>query len=385
VGVRRSGGLENETGLKSPAFDVRCVVHSNTIIAKHRDKPMSTASTPSQKILVQRLLNWELVEKRLAKYPAIADNFRQEIMSPDHRENGPYFCHYMAWRLGTWETESLFSRINDLLACAQTLPNWDHEREKLGNRDFGQFWSVVWALQVAEYLGSQGTNVSWNKSGPDLSVMISGQRLYVECYTYHKSFDAELYMEEILQTLGDDLRVRRDMNLPFSLPQGDALTNEISRLLQPFQDETSLSQARERALTKYPDVLSRSDDTRLKLYVDGENVSAYSPTAMPTNDNNPDDSLERALREAVKSKKDSNSLGVHRPNILMVNCLLSTEVQLAEPEPDTLPRNLLNDAPDLEAIAFATLGIDAQLKKSDLRLAASKSGEHLCHALVSAA
>jgi hypothetical protein len=253
----------------------------------------------------------------------------------------------------------------------------------LGNCDFGQFWSVIWALQVAEYLGTQGSDVSWNKSGPDLSVMISGQKLYVECYTYHKSFDAGFYIEEILQALGDDLRVRRDMNLPFSLPQGDALTQEISRLLEPFVDKTVLSQAREQAKTRYPVVLSQTDDTRLKLYVDGKNVSAYSPTAMPKIDNNPDDSLERALREAVKSKKESNSLGKHRPNMLMVSYLLSTEVQLAEP--DTLPCDLLSDAPHLEAIAYAAPGFHARLKKSHLHLAAAQSTDHVCHVLVRAA
>jgi hypothetical protein len=80
---------------------------------------MSTTSTPSQKILVHWLLDWGLVETRLTKYPAIAANFRSEIMNPNYREKGPYYCHYMAWRLGAWKTESRFTRINNLLAYAQ--------------------------------------------------------------------------------------------------------------------------------------------------------------------------------------------------------------------------------------------------------------------------
>ena len=345
---------------------------------------MSTSCAPSQKTLVERFLNWELVQTRLSNYSAIASDFPYDELRA-HSEAGPYFCHYMAWRLGTWKDEALFARINDLLAYAQTLPDWRHERQRLGNNDYGAFWSLVWQLQVAEYLGTRGGEVRWHRSGPDLSAIVQGQRLFVECYVYHKAFDAELYIEDLLQVLGKDLRVKRDSHLPLRMPQGPKLADLLSDLLKPFLDEPGLVTARLEATHRYPVVLSCSDDRRLSLYVEGASASAFDSSAIPSNSGDPEGTLVVALRESVNAKRQSNALGSHRPNMLAVNYLLSTDVQcsLSRREVTPTPLDVSLEGSDLEAIAFAVSGIDAKLQRSDFRVAASVSPTHPCHVLAS--
>ena len=142
---------------------------------------------PTQRQFVHRLIDWERVESRLKLYPAIKRAFPVETLK--HRcESKPYYCHYMAWRLGTWENESLFQRLEELLCCAEALPNWEQEKSLLSSADFADFWSLVWQLQVAEHLCGVGTDVRWANSGPDLSVKIDNKRWYAECYTPRKSF-----------------------------------------------------------------------------------------------------------------------------------------------------------------------------------------------------
>jgi hypothetical protein len=276
---------------------------------------MRTAAVPSQKVLVDRVLDWSLVRTRLSRHSAIEASFPYSTLVAESN-TGPYFCHYMAWRLGTWRDDVLVERLDDLLRHAQSLPNWRYERSLLHHRDFGTFWSLIWQLQVAEFLSTQGTAVSWLKSGPDLSVSVDGQRLFVECYVYQKSFSVELFIEELLLLLGQDLRVRRDSHLKFALPQGDKLTEDLSVLLAPLLDQARLSQARDAAQLQHPVVLSQTNDQRLHLYVEGPSPCAFDPTAIASNSGDPEKTAEVALRESVNAKLQSNSLGTHRPNLL---------------------------------------------------------------------
>ena len=141
----------------------------------------------AQRILVHQLVDWERIQSRRERYPAIGRAFPLKMLKKC-AERPPYFCHYMSLRLSTWESESLFQRLEQLLCCAEALPNWKHEKSLLFSADFEDFWSLVWQLQVAEHLCKVGTNVSWTKSGPDLAAEIDNKCWYVECYTFHKSF-----------------------------------------------------------------------------------------------------------------------------------------------------------------------------------------------------
>jgi hypothetical protein len=291
----------------------------------------------------------------------------------------------MAWRLGTFNNESRIERVNELLEHAESLPNWKHEGKLLQGGDFADFWSLVWQLQVAEYLSRQGTNVSWNAAGPDLSVEVGGRKLFVECYVYRKSFGAVLFVEELLLLLGsDDLRVSYDLCLPFTLPQDAAsLSEELSRLMAPLLDKEILAEKRCVAKKHYPIVLSKSSCSDLEILLVGPHVQAYDPSVRPSNVGDPAEYLKVAFREAVNAKASSNNLGCHRPNLVVVNYLLSQDAQLA------LDRSywLSTSFPEvcarktIDAFAFAETGIDGALSRNDLRLVMAASDDHPAYAI----
>lgn len=289
----------------------------------------------------------------------------------------------MAWRLGTFEDERLLLRLNELLEHAEGLPNWEHERSLLEGGDFADFWSLVWQLQVAEYLSSQGTNVSWHAGGPDLSLHVNGRKLFVECYVYRKSFGIELFIEELLSQLGEDLRVSHDPYLPFSLPKDASLSDELSSLLFPLIDDKGLTAKRRLAQACYPVVLSKSSHSTLAISLKGQFVEAYDPSALPQNVGDPTKYLEVALREAAKAKSKSNKLGRHQPNLLVVSYALSAEAQGALARLRSLSRSLpeVSVSENVEAFAFAAVGIDRALSKHELKLVVASSDDHLAHGI----
>ncbi|KMP10506.1 hypothetical protein UR09_04920, partial [Candidatus Nitromaritima sp. SCGC AAA799-A02] len=69
----------------------------------------------SQKVLVDRYINWVTVEERLSKYKSIGAYFDIKFLK-ECSTKPPFYCHYLAWRLGTWQGEDLFEKFDDLLA-----------------------------------------------------------------------------------------------------------------------------------------------------------------------------------------------------------------------------------------------------------------------------
>src|SRR5262252_5138239 len=162
--------FQGPLAVTAPSFEAEVVVESR-----------------AQQVLVERYISWDRVAQRLGRYEAIRRAFPLDLLHR-HRATPPYYCHYMAWRLGTWFNESLFARLDELLANAERLQGWSGERGLLENPDFAAFWALVWQLQVAEHLCEVGSEVRWGNPGPDLSVLIDGRRLFVECYVFRKSF-----------------------------------------------------------------------------------------------------------------------------------------------------------------------------------------------------
>lgn len=347
---------------------------------------MAIASIPSQKLLVERVLDWSLVKERISRYPAIRAAFPYETLK-NHSNSGPYFCHYMAWRLGTWLDEQLVARLDALLHHAQQLPHWACERSLLWDGDFSAFWSLIWQLQVAEYLSTQGQDVSWSKSGgPDLSVVIERKRLSVECYVYRKSFGVELFVEELMTLIAPDVRVRRDRHLKFSMPQdADQLTGALSALLSPLLDDLHMAECRQRAIERHPVIIGQSTDHRLHLYIEGSSYDSYDPNVLPKDSGHPGPSLGVALRDSISSKKDSNKLSdsKNRPNLLLVNLLLSSDAQCSQSFRASLgmplPETSATDS--IDAVAFSTHGIDAPLARESLILAVLGPVDHPSYTL----
>ncbi len=323
---------------------------------------------PAQRHFVHKEIDWKRVERCLERYPSIGRVFPLNTLK-QHCESPPYYCHYMSWRLGAWPDESLLQRIEELLCCAEALPHWENERSLLRSAEFGDFWSLVWQLQVAEHLCEVGTDVSWAKSGPDLSVKISGERWFVECYTYHKSFDLLLFLNELLGKLDQAVCTSYDVCSPFRLPQNSDRTAFLHQVLSPFLDPAFVENAKEKAKRKYPEVLHKHPSSSLYVYVDGDDVDTYEPGIVPNNVGNPARYLQVALGEAVSAKRCSNDLKNHHPNIVAVNYLLSTDYQVAKSLPERVHSLTLPEIePNIDVLAASAIGIDERMAREKLEV-----------------
>ena len=318
--------------------------------------------------LVNRLIDWKQVNNRLGYYPALKRAFPSDKLKK-YCENPPYYCHYMSWRLGTWKDESLFHRLDQLLCCAENLPNWKHEQSLLNTAEFGDFWSLLWQLQVAEYLCKVGTDVRWNKSGPDLSVNVCSVRWYVECYVYHKSFGLLRFVEEVLRKIDPAICVRYDLCLPFTLPQNTERNKFIDNIFTPFLNSGYVNKAKACAKVKYPVILYQDPKSSLCIYIDGDDSNAYMPGVIPDSVGDPESYLELALKEAVQAKMNSNKLKDYHPNLLAINYLLSEDFQFANALPQRMRSLVLPQiGPNIDVLAASAAGIDEHLTKDKLKI-----------------
>jgi hypothetical protein len=324
---------------------------------------------PAQRQLVHRFIDWGIVEQRLQRFPAIDRAFPVELLR-SHQETPPYYCHYMAWRLGTWNSESLFVRLDELLAGAEKLPSWSAEKPLLKSPDFSCFWSLVWQLQVAEYLLEIGSGVQWASSGgPDLSAQVESETWYVECYTYHKSFSLVLFIEELLQQVDGSIRVQYDLCMPFSLPKDRARSEFLDRTLSDFINPAYIERARSMALVQYPVVLLTECENSLVVYMEGRDPAAYVPGIVPNRTGDSQRYLKVVLSEAIRAKQNANLLDKRHPNLVAVNFSLSADTQFALNRADGLKLSIPEIQLDLshDAVAVAVIGINERLERSRFR------------------
>lgn len=335
-----------------------------------------TDREPAQRQLVHRLLNWDLVRDRCGRFSAIGNMFPMEAMEKC-ADSSPYYCHYMSWRLGTWRDESLFERLNDLISCAETLPNWQEEKRPLvASADFAEFWSLVWQLQVAEHLCRVGTDVRWTKrrggvASLDLSATVAGQQWFVECYSQRKSFGVLGFLEDILPRIGRDISTSYDACLPFQLPMDRERASFLDEVLGRFLDGDMLADARKSARTRYPAVLCEHPGSSLCVYLRGANVDAYTPGVVPNQTGSPRFYVERVLQEAVKAKENSNGLKCHHPNLVAVSYLLGRDFQTATAlrEQRVITEMAPELGPNVDVLAVSTIGIDERLTRERLAVA----------------
>ena len=325
---------------------------------------------PAQRKFVHQLIDWKRLGCRLARYPAIKRAFPLTTLK-GACERPPYYCHYMSWRLGTWGDESNFQRLEELLCCAEALPDWKHEKPLLLSADYADFWSLVWQLQVAEHLCKVGTEVSWAKSGPDLSVKVGNERWYVECYTPHKSFGLLNFLKEFLWKIDPNVRASYDLCLPLQLPTDSERNGFLDKILNRFLDPSYIADAKNAAETEYPVVLYKYKDVdrSLYIYVEGNDVEAHMPGIVPDQTGNPKSYVECVLKEAVNAKQCKNDLQNHHPNLLAVNYLLSDDFQVGKMLSHKLQSLTLPQiGPNIDALAVSTVGIDERLSREKLKV-----------------
>lgn len=340
-----------------------------------------TAREPAQRVLVHKLLDWNRVERRLCSLPATRRTFPLEMMK-EAAEKPPYYCHYMAWRLGTWSSISLFSNFESLLCHAESLPGWrDEVRPFVHSSDFAEYWSLLWQLQVAEHLTNVGTDVRWTKGGskkpaPDLSAAIDGRQWFVECYALRKSFGILGFLEDILPRMDEDVRTYYDSCLPFSLPKDNERSGFLHEVLSPVQDREGFVRAKAKTETEWPVPLYEHPGSSLRVYLRGD-TEHYRPGVVRRQTGEPALYVKSALSETVAAKNCSNGLRDHRPNLLAVNFLLSkdfhTALTLRERE------EILETAPQLGAnidvLAISEVGIDERLTRERLSVVTTGDGD----------
>ena len=303
------------------------------------------------------------------RYPAIERAFSLNRLK-ECCEKPPYYCHYMAYRLGTWQNECLFQRLEALLACAEKIPKWESEKSMLSSAEFADFWSLVWQLQVAEHLCEVGADVSWAESGPDLSVKTGNECWFVECYTFRKSFGLLRFLEDLLGNIDKDICIEYNLYMPFSLPQGKDSAEFLHQVLSPFLDPTFLEKKKEEAQQQYPVVLYKqpSKNNPLVIYVEGnDEEDGYQPGIITRGVGDPESYLEVVLKEAANAKRNSNDLKNNRPNLVAANCVLSEDFQTAQRFPERVRSMTLPEiAPNIDVLAVSSVGIDERLTKEKL-------------------
>ncbi len=323
---------------------------------------------PAQKTFVDRYLYWGKVEERLSRFEHIRaqytiDRFRE------CSEKGPFYCHYLAWRMGTWQDETLFDRFDDTLGNGALLRNWS-SRGLPSSCGFDEYWGLIWELQVSEWLSDQeNTNVEWMDSGPDLKFTNQRGDCFVECYTYRKSFGISGFIEELFGWIHPQIRVKHHPYMRFSLPQDGSRESFLDLLFRPYLDPSFLEAKLADAVVAYPVVLpTPKGTTNLEIYIDGGFLSEFVPTIQMGGTGDPELYLRNAVKEALNNKRDSNMLKEYHPNLLAVNFLLGHDAQSAFDR--QIRRGLRAPEPDLgttfDAVVLAVCGIDERFSMSSV-------------------
>jgi hypothetical protein len=312
---------------------------------------------PSQKILVNRYINWELIEARLNKYPNIKKLFPIEVLRQCEKEP-PFYTHYLAWRLGTWGDESWFEYFDKLLENCSQIPGWNVERIPRGC-EFEIFWSFLWELQVAAtiiiYFGI--SNCSWMKSGPDLKVEINGNILYVECTVPRKSLGIEEYIEDLLKKISPKLFIHHIPCCQFTLPHKQSeLDSFLNDLFTPLLNEEYLENKLLEAQKISPlELPIPKEATNLFTTIEDDNPLSINYMQPWTQVGDPEKYLEDAITKVLSSKARENNLGEYHPNILVINFLLGEDFQLSRSIRAIPPITLRKP---IDSILMASCGID---------------------------
>jgi hypothetical protein len=333
---------------------------------------------PAQKILVRKYLDWDRVSNRLSRYEYIGKYYDFKALQ-DCSEKSPYYCHYLAWRLGTWLNENVFIFLNELLKNGSKLPNWKEKIEnEPPNKRYGyeNFFHFLWELQVANFFSEiKGVSVEWTTSGPDIKISSNGKTFYIDCYTFTKSFAIELFIEELLLQIHPSIRVLHTPRIKFSLPKDNGVNNFLDEIFRPYLDPHFIESKVKETEKEYPVLLPPQGINNLYIYIEGNNPDNYIPDRLPNASGIPEDYLRICLKEAICSKQ--KQLSNYHPNILAVNYLLSGDFQIAANRQKDLNKlglseqiSTLNFFNKIDGLFFSACGINdvPSLKNSYLKI-----------------
>ncbi len=335
---------------------------------------------PANKTLVHRYLNWDLVSERLSRYKHIGAVFDINEMKKC-QEKIPYFCHYLAWRLGTWQNEQLFGFFDQLLARGMEIRGWSNDRI-YKDCEFGNFWSFLWELQVCAFFVDLvgATYVRWgNQEGPDLAIIIEGNELFIECTVPRKSFGLEEYINELLQQIDTRINAKHRPFTAFSLQKKDKvqLSRVFDELFETFLDNAYLEEVFRKTKINSPELFSSPSETKnFFIYTEDVDTIDTNPEQPWNEAGDPVAYQLDAIEKIQRSKENQNNLPSLHPNLLAVNFLLGVDFQLAE-DLREIPIFTLSDT--LDGIFITSCGINEipTISNSCFRLRESHPLEHL--------
>lgn len=338
---------------------------------------------PAQKILVKKYLDWDKVSNRLSRYGCIENHYNLTTLH-DCSEKSPYYCHYLAWRLGTWKNENWFIFFDEIIKNGNSLPNWDKKikKEDPSERyEYEKCFHFLWELQVAKFFSDvRGVSVEWTISGPDLKISSNGRTFYIECYTFTKSFGIELFIEELLKQINPNIEVLHTPCIRFNLPQNANIESFLNEIFSPYLDPYFIDSKVKEAEKEYPVLLPTPKGIdNFYIYLKGNNPNKYNPGRLSNASGIPENYLAVAINEAVDAKRKSNKLSRYPDVLLAINFFLSRDFQMAANRQDQLNESGLSEQipfcdfdDTIKGVFFSTCGIDdiPSLENSYLKLKA---------------
>lgn len=294
---------------------------------------METITGPAQKKLIKRYLDWDKVEERLNRYEHIKALYPLKKLKRC-LDQGPYYCHYLAWRLGTWEGEDWFKFFDDLIKTGSRLNGWKNKNRTLAGSDFANFWGFVWELQVAKFIVTHiSKNCEWMNAGPDFRVNINdGMPFYVECTTYRKSFGVEEFIGDLFSKICPQIKVAHTPFIEFFLPKNEKIEQFLDALFAPYLEDSFLDDKIKEADRISPLILPIHNGTpNFYVYLESDKAQEYNLDQPWSTTGNAEPYLKDAIIKAVKDKTDNNSNNLmgHHPNLLAINFLIGNEYEKA--------------------------------------------------------
>ncbi|WP_300438117.1 hypothetical protein [uncultured Mameliella sp.] len=283
-------------------------------------------------------------------------------------DNGPSVFHSLAFRMATYNGESLFHRWEKILSQARECEGWESEYSNWSSMQdhwatkWSKFNQFLWMLQSYEYFSDTGGEVSFPYSNtiakPDIHVRYGdGSNLYVECYYYTKWWGTEQLVEELLYALDPNLSIERMHNLRYDnnlfADTPDKAVVEALAELRKHLSPGKLADLKEQAHSETPVEVCKLGDFVVLLDGPGD----YRPRHNAHGD--PKYSWPVFRNEILRSKAESNGLSNHKPNLLLVNCLgIDYQFSLNETsEVSCLP-------PSLDEVWFCACGVDERIENS---------------------
>jgi hypothetical protein len=315
----------------------------------------------SHEALVRRYLQEGKVEQHLKTYDHIRLYYPLDALKKCE-DTPPYYCHYLAWRLGT-KPGKMFNKwagfFDGLLANASSLGGWNQgstKKSSLMDCKFAAFWHFLWELQLAKFFSdSAGAKVEWLDPAPDFKVITNQGDFYVECFVFTRYFELVHFIEQLCCQVDPRIRVEyphfRDPGLPNDKADDflDEVFSCLNKNLQPPQGtrgENRILFSRDHFIT----------------YLAGDPMNPLPASRVMTmQTGNSQEYLDWAVKEALKSKIDGTSgqlksgLDKSHPHVLAVNFLLSRDAQIAL-KIDSL--RLPNIWKKYDAVLFTVCGID---------------------------